>query len=96
MLDRLGWTKEEAQKFLDNMQKLKDSAQRPGSQGDAGKNAYDEFLKNLDLHPKSTEIRGGTTTTDNLQNVHDSGQMEAPADWAELYHAYSQSTARQK
>ena len=31
LLDRLGWTKEEAQKFIDNLQKLKDSAQRPGA-----------------------------------------------------------------
>ena len=33
LLDRLGWTKEEAQKFLENMKKLKDSAQQPGSEG---------------------------------------------------------------
>ena len=37
LLDRLGWTKEEAQKFLENMQKLKDSAQQPGSEGEAAR-----------------------------------------------------------
>ena len=60
LLDRLGWTKEEAQKFLENMQKLKDSAQQPGSEGEAAKKAYNEFLKNLDLHPHGTQISGGT------------------------------------
>ena len=93
LLDRLGWTKEEAQKFLDNMKKLKDSAQQSGNQGEAAKKAYNEFLKNLDLHPHGTQINGGQTKTDNLRDVRDSGQMEPPSDWADLYRAYSRSTA---
>ncbi|MGO9111878.1 MAG: hypothetical protein ACLP9L_21845 [Thermoguttaceae bacterium] len=96
LLDRLGWTKEEAQKFLENLKKLKDSAQQPGSEGEAGKKAYNEFLKNLDLHPYGTQIRGGQTKTDDLRNVRDSGQTEPPSEWADLYRAYSRSTAGQK
>ena len=60
LLDRLGWTKEEAQKFLENMKKLKDSAQQPGSEGEAAKKAYNEFLKNLDLQPHGTQIQRRT------------------------------------
>jgi len=96
LLDRLGWTKEEAQKFVENLQKLKASAQQPGNEGEAAKNAYNEFLKNLDLHPHGTQIRGGQTKTDDMRNVRDSGQMEPPSDWADLYRAYSRSTAGQK
>ena len=96
LLDRLGWTKEEGRKFLENMQKLRDSAQQPGSDGEAGKKAYNEFLKNLDLHPHGTQIRGGHTQTDDVRNVRDSGQTEPPSDWADLYRAYSRSTAGQK
>ncbi|MEI8374727.1 MAG: hypothetical protein WCJ35_18020 [Planctomycetota bacterium] len=96
LLDRLGWTKEEGQKFVENLKKLKDSAQQPGNEGEAAKKAYNEFLKNLDLHPHGTQIRGGQTKTDNMRNVHDSGQMEPPSDWADLYRAYSRSTAGQK
>ena len=65
------------------MQKLKDSAKKPGSEGEAAKKAYNEFLKNLDLHPHGTQIRGGKPKTDDLRNVRDSGQMEPPADWAD-------------
>ncbi len=96
LLDRLGWTKEEGQKFLENLQKLKDSAQQPGSEGEAAKKAYNEFLKNLDLHPHGTQIGGGKTETDDMRGVRDSGQMEPPSDWADLYRAYSRSTAGQK
>lgn len=96
LLDRLGWTKEETQKFLENMKKLQDSAQQPGSEGEAGKKAYNEFLKNLDLHPHGTQIRRGQTPTDDLQKVRGSDEMEPPGDWANLYRAYSRSTAGQK
>ena len=96
LLDRLGWTKEEGWKFLENMKKLKDSAQQSGNQGEAGKKAYNEFLKNLDLHPHGTRLEGGKTQTDDVRNVRDSGQMEPPSDWADLYRAYSRSTAGQK
>ena len=93
LLDRLGWTKDEARQFLENMNKLKDSAQQSGSKGDAAKKAYNEFLKNLDLHPHGTQIRGGQTKTDDMRNIHDSGQMEPPSDWADLSRAYSRGTA---
>jgi hypothetical protein len=96
LLDDLGWTKEEAAKFLENMKKLQDSARQPGSEGEAAKKTYNEFLKNLDLHPHGTRISGGHTQTDDVRNVRDSGQMEPPAEWADLYHAYSRSTAGQK
>ena len=95
LLDRLGWTKEEARKFLENMQQLKDSAAHSGNDAEA-KKAYTEFLKNLDLRPHGTEIGGGRTKTDDMRGVRDSGQMEPPADWADLSRAYSRSTAGQK
>ena len=95
LLDRLGWTKEDAQKFLDNMQKLKDAAQRPDKEGQTAKKAYDEFLKDLDLRPRGTQIHSGRTK-DDLPNVRDSGQIEPPAEWAEPYREYSRSIGGQK
>ena len=94
LLDRLGWSKEEARRFLDNMQKLKASAEQPGDKGEAGKKAYNEFLKNLDLHPRGTQIEGGQTKTDDLRDVRDSGQMEPPGEFADIYHAYLRSAGR--
>jgi hypothetical protein len=96
LLNRLGWTKEEGQRFADNLQKLRDSAQKPGNEGQTAKKAYTEFLKNLDLHPHRTEIAGGKTKKDDPGHVQDSSQMEAPAEWRDSYHAYSRSTAGQK
>ena len=88
-------TKEEAEKFVENMNKLKDRAQRPGSDDEAGKKDYNEILKNLRFNPHVTRIQG-QSGKDDLQNVHDSGQMKPPSDWADRYDAYSRHTAGQK
>ena len=95
LLDRLGWTKDEARRFFENMKKLQNAARQPGSEGDAAKKAYNEFLKNLDLHPHVTRMSGGKTKTDN-NGARDSGQMATPSDWANLTRAYSRATAGQK
>ena len=96
LLDQLGWTPEEAKKFAENIEKLRDSANRPGSEGDANKKAYIEFLKDLGLRPHGTRIEGGKTTTDDLHNVRDAGDMQGPAEWEDITRGYSKTVAGQK
>ena len=67
------------------------AATAPATKARLGKKAYNEFLKNLDLHPHGTQIGSGKTK-DSVQN-RDSGQIEPPSDWADLVHAYSRGTA---
>ncbi len=94
LLDHLGWTPEEAKKFVENIEKLRDAANQSGSE--ANKNAYPEFLKDLGLRPHGTRIAGGATRTDNLRGVRDAGQMQPPAEWDEITRQYSRSTAEGK
>jgi hypothetical protein len=91
LLDRLGWTPEEAKKFVDNVEKLRDAADHPSI--DANKKAYNEFLKDLGLRPHGTRIEGGKTKTDDLRGVRDAGHMEPPAEWADATRRYSRATA---
>ena len=90
LLDRLGWTPEEAKKFAENIEKLRDSAKQPGGEGEKN---YSEFLKDLGLRPHGTRLEGGTTKSDDLRGVRDAPQMEAPAEWDEITRGYSQRTA---
>jgi len=94
LLDRLGWTQDDAKRFVANIEKLRDAAKQPGDGAD--KKAYNEFLKNLGLHPHGTRIQGGQTRTDDMRNIRDSGQMQSPAEWADLSHAYTRSAAEEQ
>ena len=97
LLDRLGWTKEEAEKFLENMKKLKDSAQQPGSDGRGGQEGLQRVLEEPRFCTRMARRSDGADATDDLQNVHDSGQMEPPADWADLLpRLFASTTAGQK
>jgi hypothetical protein len=89
LLDRLGWTPDEARKFAENIEKLRDSAKQPGSEG---QKTYQEFLKDLGLRPHGTRIEGAKTK-DDFRGVRDAPQMEPPAEWDEISREYSKATA---
>ena len=91
LMDRLGWTPEEAKKFVENIEKLRDSAKQPGNE--ANKTAYHEFLKDLGLRPHGTRIDSGKAGRDDLSHVRAAGQLEPPAEWDEVSRQYSRKTA---
>jgi collagen type III alpha len=93
LMDRLGWTPEEAKKFVDNIEKLRDSAKQPGSNGEAGKKAYDEFLKDLGLRPHGTRVESVKTRAEDVAHVRDAGGMEPPAEYLEQSRDYSKTMA---
>ncbi len=92
LMNRLGWTPDEAKKFVDNIQKLRDSARQPGS-SDADKKAYNEFLKDLGLRPHGTRIESGGAGRDDLRHVRDAVQLQPPAEYDQLSREYSRATA---
>ena len=94
LLDRLGWTQDDAKRFVANIEKLRDAAKQPGDGAD--KKTYNEFLKNLGLHPHGTRIQGGQTRTDDMRNIRDSDQMQSPAEWADLSREYTRSAAEEQ
>ncbi len=51
LLERLGWTREQAQRFIDRWQQLRQAADEKGPRGDAAKKQLDDALKSLGLRP---------------------------------------------
>jgi hypothetical protein len=96
LLKELGWSRDEAQRFLENWRKMEAAAQESGAKGDAGRRSLDEALRNLGLRPHGTRLKGGRTTTDQIQNLRDAGQFDPPSEWQDAVGAYSRTLAGQR
>jgi hypothetical protein len=96
LLKKLGWNRDDAQRFLEAWRKRVAAAQESGPAGDAARRSLDQALKNLGLRPRGTRLGGGRTKTDQTDNLHDAGQFDPPSDWQEAVGAYSRTLAGQR
>lgn len=96
LLDKLGWTKEDAKRFLERWQQLRRDARTAGPKGDEAKKNLEDALKSLGLRPTTTKIRHGSTSRDRDRGLHDAGRSAPPADWAEQFQQYQRSMAEEK
>lgn len=94
LLDRLGWTPEDARKFIERWEQLYRRAGEASRspEGKAAKRQLDDALRSLGLRPRGTELRGGQTPQKSAQKT-DSGRIAPPAEWAELIREYSRGVA---
>ncbi len=83
LLERLGWTADEARRFLARWEQLKQTAGRSDEKGDEARRWLAEALKSLGLRGGGTELRGGGTRPDRLDSLRESGRFDPPPDWAE-------------
>ena len=91
LLDELGWTEAELAAFLKRWQQLKQGA----AEGNTGRRELDESLRSLGLRPKRDRIRRGTTQSDEVTGLRDSGTRTAPPPaYQELFDAFKKGTAR--
>ena len=71
LLDRLGWTKEEARRFLDKWEAMSCLAAEPGPQGDTARKEFNDAIRGLGLRPRGTESRRGDVASDKPDTLHD-------------------------
>jgi collagen type III alpha len=93
LLDRLGWTQDEAKRFLDKWEQMMRDAQQNNTRGKAAKNDLEEALKSLGLRPQSTELRGGQTGRDQSGGLREAGRFSPSAEWADQIRAYQKGVA---
>ena len=93
LLERLGWNREEARQFLEKWQQMERAAAQQGPQGETATKQLDEALKSLGLRPRGTQLRGGQTPRDKLQNLRDAGRFAPPPQWAEQVRQYHRGVA---
>jgi hypothetical protein len=93
LLDKLGWSRQDAERFLKRWEQWKQAAGQQGPEGQAAKKSLDEAIKSLGLRPHGTVLRGGQTKHDQLDNLRDAGRSDPPGDWAEQVHEYTRGVA---
>jgi hypothetical protein len=93
LLKKLGWSREEAQRFYENWRKMQEAAGQQGEKGKAARKSLDEAIKSLGLRPRGTRLKPGQTSSDRLQNLRGTGRFDPPSDWAEQFRAFSRGVA---
>ena len=58
LLDKLGWTRTDAERFVKRWEAMKQAAGKTGTEGDAARRQLDDALRNLGLRPRGTKISG--------------------------------------
>jgi len=92
LLDKLGWTKDDARRFLDRWERMRRAAEQQGPQGEQAKRQFNEALKSLGLG-RGTELKHGGVETDRPETQRDAGRTAPPPDWADHLRAYTRGVA---
>jgi collagen type III alpha len=93
LLDRLGWTKDEARQFIERWEQMSRAAAQPTPAGAAARRELDEALRSLGLRPGGTQLRRGGTTAQRTEGLRDAGRFAPPPQWAEQFRAYTRGIA---
>ncbi len=95
LLDRLGWTPQEAAEFLKRWQQMQREAGAPGAAGEQSRQLWEDQLRGLGLRPHATRLRRAATTKDAGGNLRErGGQTAPPAEYRDQYRAFLKSSSR--
>jgi hypothetical protein len=95
LLDRLGWTPEDVQKFVQRWEQLKRQAAERDESSRQARRQLDDALRSLGLGPGSDRLRQGGGRSDGLRGIRESGERtRLPAEYRDQYDAYRRSSAR--
>lgn len=88
LLGYLGWTREEARRFLQEWEKLQNALNDENAPLDERRKAENRF-RSLGLVPRSFRYRERIATEENRPAVRGGRRLEPPSAWRELFEAYS-------
>jgi hypothetical protein len=95
LLEKLGWTAEELQRFLARWEAMKQAAAQEGRAGDEARQTLNETLESLGLRPTNSRTRRGDTASDAQRGLRDSGHRTAPPrEYQKQYEAYLKGAGR--
>jgi hypothetical protein len=94
LLKELGWTRAEADNFLQRWESMRRESQSSGPKGEAARRELDATLRSLGLSPRGSAIRSGGTADDRAAGLQESRRTTPPPEYSESFKAYTQGTAR--
>lgn len=94
LLDKLGWSRSDLEKFVKRWETMRAGAQAPGNQGTTGRRELDDTLRSLGLRPRSTALKSNAARNDRVQGYKEAARTQPPAEYLESFKAYTQGTAR--
>ena len=92
LLDRLGWKRADAEKFLKQWQQLLRSTDNPANP--QAQRELDRALKALGLRQRGTEVQTGPGKE--VFRTQDSGRYPPPPEWADRFEAYQLEVGKGK
>lgn len=96
LLDRLGWSRADLEKFLARWEQMKQAAKAEGAEGDQARQKLKDALESLGLKPRTTAIQGREGGDDKLQNLREARRSAPPPEFAEQFRAYTEGTSKAK
>ncbi|HEX3659387.1 MAG TPA: hypothetical protein VHV55_26605 [Pirellulales bacterium] len=94
LLNKLKWTREDAQRFINRWEAMKQAAKQDNAAGRAAQAQLDESLRSLGLRPHGTSAAGDHYRNQRLRNLRDTARTRPPAEYADQYRAYSTGTSQ--
>lgn len=93
LLEKLGWTTDELQRFVNRWKNLKDKANAGGPNAKQAQAELDTALQTLGLNPKRRTGFNSRNAKDELRNLNESFRGRTPLEYQELMRKYVKGTA---
>lgn len=88
LLERLGWTRDDMQKFVTQWDKLRQSAEQPGADGAEARRKLEQRLRALGLTRSGTRLDSRVGEGDKIKQLQEGSRFEVPAEYADQVEAY--------
>ncbi|MBL9124437.1 MAG: hypothetical protein JNG90_12450 [Planctomycetaceae bacterium] len=94
LLDKLNWSQDDMQKFLQRWQQLKREAAEQGPRGDAARKQLAGAMERLGAARRGLTINSREGRPDDVQRLRESRGTKPPAEYREQFEAYTEGAAR--
>ena len=94
LLDKLKWTREDMEQFVDKWEKMKREAKEPGKKGEESRDILDEALRSLGLRPKGAAFEDKGAADEKSKGMRSSRRTSIPSEYKDQYRGYSTSTSK--
>jgi hypothetical protein len=92
LLDELGWSADDLQRFIDRWRQLKESARGQGPTADAAQRELDDALRSLGL--RRGPLQQAATPDDDVRDLRQGYRGSVPLEYQERLRAYNQGVSR--